>query len=163
MTDRNDTAERRGLTAVADELERPRGTSAAHADQGRPTAPAERVSAPPTRVGFDPHNDPRDPQPDQGPSRLGIEAGKAIALACEVAAQDIERTADSLVGMANEISGEARQIAAALRARGARFQDRIEDFSELAKRVSNTMRATGERVMHEQEVSAQRSFAPARA
>jgi len=87
---------------------------------------------------------------------------KAIALACEVAARDIEKTAGSLVIMANEINDEARQIAAALRARGSRFQDRIEDFSELAKRVSNIMRATSERVMIEKSVAEARAFAPAR-
>jgi hypothetical protein len=62
--------------------------------------------------------------------------------------------------MATEISEEARQLAAALRARGSRFQDRIEDFSELAKRVSNTMRATNERVMVEQSAAEVRGFAP---
>jgi hypothetical protein len=54
-----DEANRRGLQAVAEEME----------DRG------------PERVGYDPHNDPRDPQPEQGPSVIGVEAGKAIALA----------------------------------------------------------------------------------
>ena len=154
MTDITDAA-RSGLTAVADAIDN--GGHDHHQDNGAAShAPA------PTRVGYDPHNDPCDPQPAQGPSVLGVEAGKAISLACEVAAQDIEKTAGSLVTMANEINDEARQIAAALRARGSRFQDRIEDFSELAKRVSNIMRATRERVMIEKSVAEARVFAPAR-
>jgi hypothetical protein len=136
MSDHYDTGHR-GLTAVHEALQ---ANGNNHDEQARPPA---------TRSGFDPHDDPRDPEPTQGPSVLGVEAGRAIALACEVAARDIENTAEQLVAMASEINEEARQIAGALRARGARFQDRIEDFSELAKRVSNTMRATSERVMLE--------------
>jgi hypothetical protein len=155
MTDTNDPGHR-GLTAVADALER---DAPDHQDNGarRPSPPTARA-----KVGFDPHNDPRDPEPEAGPSVLGVEAGKAIALACEVAARDIEKTADSLTTMASEIGEEARALAAALRARGSRVQDRIENFSELAKRVSNTMRATNERVLIEQGAAEVRRFAPVR-
>jgi hypothetical protein len=71
----------------------------------------------------------------------------AIMEASETTAKDIEAAVD----IAADITEEARQLAAELRANGKKMSERLKEFAALANRVSTAMRNTRAEVLNPSE------------
>ena len=83
--------------------------------------------------------------------KIGTLSAASIVDASEMTARDIEAAGEAAVEIAHNILEEAKQLGAELRANGKRISEHLEQFAQIARRVSSAMRDTRADVLKAQD------------